>query len=314
MGELCSTIKDFEMSKRAKIHHYVPKVAQRRFCFRENKIWYVEKDTSGVFGEPEERNINSTFQKRDYYTVLEGDLPSDKVEVGFYGSLDNYWGSFLAEVERIFLRGSVPIIEGEPLETLQEAVFHFVKRTPEFISNLHDTQDDYSIGRELVDNVSSAMRGANYSLEDVDAYVSKFEKSHQVIHQGRTVRVKATIPISDKIRSSLRGFKARWGIISSKHSIILPNCFVYRIGNGGKNGLANPNLEFWIPVSPKRVLVLVRDEGGHLPYLSDIGRDQVRQMNLFALRSNQAVASHSRKLLESLLKVDGCYDHSQHKR
>ncbi|MEX1234469.1 MAG: DUF4238 domain-containing protein [Roseovarius sp.] len=290
------------MAKRSKIHHYVPKVAQRRFCFETEKIWWTEKDSSGQFGVPEVRNIRSTFKERDYYTIVDNDVLSDRVEKNFYAKLDNYWGQLLSEVEKIFDTGGIPEIKGEALDTLLEAVFHFVKRTPEFMLNTDQARDDFAIGEELVETVASTMRLSQYSQKEVNTYLERFKDRKSVVHQGRTVRVKATLPISDKIRDSLKGFTVRWGVVSSKHSLILPSCFIYRLGNGGSNGISNPNMEFWVPVSPKKVLVLLRDPSNCISPLNLIGREQVRSINRYAVSSNRSVASHSKKLLDSLIQ------------
>ncbi|MBU2982697.1 DUF4238 domain-containing protein [Lentibacter algarum] len=281
----------------------MPQTVQRRFGFGDSRqnVWYCEKDAEGKFGAIERRNIASTFQIRDFYTVVESDALSDKVEKEFYGSLDDYWGKFLSEIEGIFSSGRVAEVVGEPLAVLRDAVFHFIKRTPEFVS---DFADDLSIGRELINIVVDAMRTEGVQSNEIDGYEAKYSAPHKVKALGRSIRVKSALASSDRVSAALEGFSVRWAVVSSKHSLVLSSLYVYRIGNGGSNGLDNPSFEIWVPISPKRVLILLRDEVGRIPLTSEIDREKVREINLYASRQAQALASHSKELLQSLTGLE----------
>ncbi|MCU0801771.1 MAG: DUF4238 domain-containing protein, partial [Rhodobacteraceae bacterium] len=76
--------------KRAKAHHYIPKAILRHFLINDQQVWLSERVANGGFCEPTERNIDTVFVKKDYYTVLDNGSLSDKVEKDFYGKIDNF--------------------------------------------------------------------------------------------------------------------------------------------------------------------------------------------------------------------------------
>ena len=106
---------------------------------------------------------------------------------------------------------------------------------------------------------------------------------------------------SSRIMGELREFQVRWATSEGRHSFVLSSLIAYRIGNGGPNGVSNPNMEIWIPVSPKIAMVLVRDEEGRIPSRNSLDRDKVREVNEYAMRKSRQLASHSEALLVSLV-------------
>lgn len=135
------------MARRAKKHHFVPRALQRAFCERGETIWFAERDGSGKFPLPEERNISSTFKMRNYYTVLDREQSSDKVEAGFFGPIDDCIGSFIRQVESFIARGKMPVGTGENLHGSRYVVTVLLKRNPDFVKSI----DDVSLGREATE-------------------------------------------------------------------------------------------------------------------------------------------------------------------
>jgi len=100
-------------------------------------------------------------------------------------------------------------------------------------------------------------------------------------------------------------FVPRWAVIEGKNSFILSSLIAYRIGNGGHNGLANPNMEIWMPIAPKYAIVMLQDPEGKITHRVSEPRVHVRKVNEFAVRNSSYVASHSHKLLRSLVRHGG---------
>lgn len=119
-------------NKRTKRHHFLPQVLQRQFLNGNGQIWYAEKGDDGRFSPPEPRNTRSTFQIKDYYTVMSDGTPSDVVEREFYGAIDNYLGHLLQGIFDVFEQGGTPTFSGDSLHALRLFFYETIKRSPEF--------------------------------------------------------------------------------------------------------------------------------------------------------------------------------------
>lgn len=284
--------------RRSKNHHFVPKALQRNFCFEGERIWYSQRQGDGVFFSPVERNIQKTFRKRNLYTVLdEADQPSDEVERIFYGRLDDFLGKLIPEFLDHFSKGVVPNVVGGLLTSVQNAVFDLLKRTPEFIKTI----DDLEVGSDLVESILKETRERDFEKAEIDSFRDHYLKDNMLEAIGRDIRVRATLTKSQDVENALRQLRVRWARTPAKNSFILSSMIAYRIGNGGRNGLSNPAMEIWLPISPKVAMVLLRDPSGRVPLSVDISREKVREINIFAARNSRQIASHSKELIQSLI-------------
>jgi hypothetical protein len=283
------------LSYRSKNHHFVPKVLQKQFAAEEGTIWYAARRPDGAFDRPQMRKFKDAFQRRNLYTVHVGDTPTDVVEKEFYGEIDNYLGRLLPKISEAFKNGRVPTFTGKPLESLRRVVIEMAKRTPEFTK----AYNDFEIGRELVLSVLASERAAEEPKER-EKLLAELEKPDRLKEIGRSIRVRAAIGRSQVIEDALDGLSVRWAVSKTQHSYILSSLMAYRIGNGGSNGLSNPNAEIWMPIGPKAALVLLRDPNNRIPLKVSESSENIRQLNEYAASNSQQIASHSRKLIESL--------------
>jgi hypothetical protein len=282
--------------QRSKNHHFVPQVLQRQFAAQAGHIWYSKRGEDGTFNPPQLKEIRTAFRIPNYYTVHIGDVPSDVVERQFYGEIDNYLGRILPKIISEIARGVMPTFSGAPLASLQEVVLQMAKRTPEFTRNMFD---EVAIGKEVVESTIGGLKdsdGAEIRKQAL-AYLENPTKLKQI---GRSLRVRATIGRSDLTEDALKNFSVRWAVSGSRSSFILTSLMVLRIGNGGSNGLSNPNMEMWMPVSPKIALVLVRDVGNVIPIKVLESTEHIRQVNEHGTTYSSEIASHSKQLIESL--------------
>jgi len=284
------------MNNRSKNHHFVPKVLQKPFAIEGKRIWFSERGKNNFFGTPEFRNINTAFCIKDHYTVLNGDSPSDIVERKFYGKIDNYWGKVLPFILGEFEKGTIPSFSGEYLERLRKVVVEMAKRTPDFTCSI----DDAETGREIIENTLGALSNSPGNEEHSRASNS-LHNPHKLKAIGRSVRVQAVIAHSPKIEHALKDFSVRWVVSKTRSSFILSSAMVYRIGNGGPNGMSNPKMEMWMPISPKIVLVLMRNNEQKTPRSIVDCPAHIRKVNEYAVRNSNYIASHSERLLKSLI-------------
>lgn len=287
------------MPTRSKVHHYVPQVLQRQFLAQNSpeRIWYSERDENNIFCAPYLKNISKTFQSKNFYTVLsEGEL-SDVIERVFYGSVDNYLGEVIPKIVDNFSNGFVTIFDEESRASLSQVVLAMAKRVPEFTKNFDENRTGLEIAEAVIKGLGNDDNEAE--VREMTAAITNPAKLKEL---GRTVRVKAAARTSDEMIKMLGEFSVRWALIRSHHSYILSSTCVYRIGNGGSNGLSNPNAELWFPISPKVCLVLVRDPFRKIPLVSDDIADHIRKVNEHAMAVSDQIASHSQRLIESLTK------------
>ena len=285
------------MARRSRQHHYVPRALQRWFCFRPNNIWYSKKSKDGLFGDPELRNIDSTFRERDYYTVLQDGEPSDDVEKRFYGAVDDYLGALLKQVHSIFDSGRTPIFEGRALSDFRQMAYLLLKRTPDFLGE----HDDEALGRDLTEATIESIRQSGQLVEDEEVLFEDLSQPTRLRQLGRDIRVRAQIAHSSKVVEAMADFDVRWAICE-RGALILTSGMMYRIGNGGVNGLVNPKMEIWFPIGPTRCLVMVRDPDKRIPIASLISQSKVREINEYGVRRYSQIASHSEALIKSLLR------------
>ena len=288
------------MGKRAKRHHIVPQILQKQFGIRDDErhIWRTKRDEgSKRFQALERKLIKKAFVINDYYTVLENDQRSDVIERKFYGPIDDYLGNLLPQVLQILEAGDIPDFSSEALESIRQVVMHMAKRTPDFL----EEHNDIEMGRELVKDTLKYGSGeipVSYRKE-LEADLINTARLKDI---GRDIRVKATLENSTRINDVLSEFVPRWAISQTKHSYILASRMVYRIGNGASNGLINPNMEIWMPISPKIALVLLRDPDNNIPHVFIDTPARIRRVNEYAVKNSFEVASHSEALLKSLLR------------
>lgn len=280
---------------RSKNHHYVPRVLQRQFAAEANLIWYAERGKNGDFNPAELRQIKHVFCKNNHNTILIDGQPSDVVERIFYGKIDDYLGRVIPRILGAFVSHKVPTFTGKSLSALRQIVIDMIRRSPDFTKNINDKAVGEKILRATFNELSS-----NASSDERQRLLNDWNNSQRKLEIGRTARVRVSLHRSTKIDERLEDLVVRWVEIKSHHSFILSSLMVYRIGNGGPNGLSNPNIEIWFPISPKCALVLLRDPNNQIPAVLRESPEHVRQVNEFAATNSNQIASHSRRLIESI--------------
>lgn len=283
------------MSRRSKRHHIVPQTLQRHFCNSDGKLWYSAKAEQGSYDRPEQRTPKGAFWMRDYYTVLENDNPSDSIETGFYGSLDNFLGELIPQLLLRLQAGEAPTMDVGLVDNLRVAIFEMIKRSPDFIA-----VDDYEVGLEFLEEMLAQKGNGTVEEDRLEELQAELMEPHKVRARGRDIRVRGSLSRSANVESALEGRSFRYAVAPERHSFILSNMIAYRIGNGGSNGLHNANSEVWMPISPRYALVMVNDPDSKIPLVCQENRDHIRAINEFAVANSRSIASHSQKLAFSL--------------
>lgn len=285
------------MAQRAKIHHYVPKVLQRQFVCEGERIWYSTR-INGAWGAPELRNIASTFQQKDLYTIMTDEGYSDLVERTYYGGIDNYLGEIIPEVLWAFGEGKAPLFRGEALEEIRNCAIAMIRRTPDFSKGIYES--DEARGRIYAERAIELHKQAGGQEERIAWLQSELANPARLRAHGRDIRVRANLRPVEEAEKLFSEFDVRWAVCEQRASLVLPSVISYRFGNGGSTSLANPRVEVWIPINPKVSMALVRDQSRRIPAVSVLSQAKVREINEHALQVSSSIASHSQSLLESL--------------
>jgi hypothetical protein len=286
------------VDKRSRKHHFVPEVLQKQFCFEGKRLWYCERKDRNSFSKPEIRNVESCFRKKDHYTVYVEGKPSDIVERKYYGKIDNYLGAVIAGVIKCFNEEKIPVFSGEPLESIRQTIYNLIKRTPHFF----EKYDELEVGRDLLKRQIKALKELKDTRVEarVGELTERLRDSSYLIQRGRDVRVRSALRSYEKVEMLLGEFSVRWAVSDTRHSFILSSLIAYRIGNGGSNGLSNPNVELWMPIAPKVALVLCRDFENKVPLKSTVSPNHMRQINEYVVANSNQIAASSERLLLSL--------------
>lgn len=287
------------MAGRSRRHHYVPKALQRYFAENGRNLWYTEKASLGKFSVPEYRNISSTFQRHDYYTILDGGLPSDRIEKQYYALLDDQIANFLSVAHAALNRGLAPIFDQDSLASTQYMVLALASRTPHGPSG--QDYDDLALGEEYVNRVILTLKEQNPLHPRLPIFEAMRQDERALRYEGRSIRVLGQIRSKPQTESALSSFDVRWAVANERSSFVLHAAMVYRLGNGRGNGLENPDCEWWVPISPKRVLILLRDPQKRIPLINAISDRKIREINEYGLSLGVGLASYSQKLLASLI-------------
>ncbi len=274
---------------RSKRHHFVPQALQRQFADERGKLWYAERGENGLFRPAEYRSPTGSFWKRNYYTLLGADGPTDVVEREHYGKIDDYIGRLVPHISRVIDDGMIPLFTGDALTSLRIVVLHMMRRTPDFFRGFND----FALGLKFIEKYEKHLQAADnsYLLKE---FRQEMLSEQRVREQGRDVRVRATISPMPAIEGAMEEFFPKFVLSRTRHSFVLSSAMIYRRGSAG-----DPNLEIWMPIAPK-VAILFRREKLRDPVIVEIASaSQIREVNECATKC-EALASHSHELIASL--------------
>lgn len=277
-------------------HHYVPQCLIRNFCDDSGHVWFSERDDSGLYKPPEQRNTKSVFCANYYYAIdLEG-RPSDYIEKNFYQKIDDRLAKLIDRYLACAENGVLDISRAEEVETAN-LLFHLITRGPRYTSSYID--GDIELGRQLFNEILLAADIDD--AESLDA-LEALKNRDRLKKAGRNIRVKVQASPPKEAKPYLEDLCVKIARSSGKHSFIISDLPVFRLGNGGRNGLLNDKVEIWLPIAPKVAIVMLRKEFSMIPNFHEIRRDKMRQLNDYVVRNASGIASHSGVLVEALLR------------
>jgi hypothetical protein len=211
--------------------------------------------------------------------------------------MDNILGKLIPQLLSSVERGLVPRLDEGVSQNFKELILSLAKRSPDFMQ----TETDEELGLLVLKNTLAILPTVPNHLPEVVSVLKRLNDSSLLRQYGRDIRTRGTISEATESNKKLKEYQFRWVSITGKPSFILSSMMVYRLGNGGMNGLANPLTEVWMPLSPKIAAVLLRDPENKIPPIIDPAPKLVRDLNVYSAKNSTMVASHSNTLLSSII-------------
>lgn len=283
--------------RRSKAHHYVPEVLQKAFTVDGENLWFSKRDENGSFKKIDLKNKDKAFVKRNYNTIIKDGERSDIYERVFYGNVDQYLGTLLPEIFSIFERGGVPKFSGPSLDSLRRIVLVTATRSPDF----HKRFDEVGMAREMLLEILEVEK-ERLSPSDLAELQKDLSDPQRLRDLGRTARVRGSAGRMKRAEKVLRDFSVKWAIAPSFYPFILSSKAVYRIGNGGPNGLKHKKMEMWMPLSPKICVILVRDKRNKLPLTWNLSVEKVMEINSHITYQSLEIGGSSREILDIAIR------------
>jgi hypothetical protein len=276
-------------------HHYIPRGILRRFCFDEERLYYVTKRRRPLIVE--ERSVDSVFKRRHLNTYpMEGGGKDYGLEL-FYAK---FFDSRILEVVSIFERcvegGACLELTDEDLALFVQFFFNHMKISPDF----HEP---------IVETVSQALffEESIREYEELFTPLSEEERSRlyqpdirkRIIDQSRvrTLRTLARQPkhILDILagKSIVLARPAR----PNKQFIVASNPVV-RFLNKTNATLYDDEIELWTTLTPHLAVALTNAFRSAKPL--ELDDRAVRKLNVALVRQSQSFGGATRGLVQSL--------------
>lgn len=276
---------------RSKRHHYIAESFQERFCTTPNSLWYAERNGAEQY-KLERRSPFGCFWVRNLNTILVDDTPSDLLEKQFWGAVDQDVNDLLQDVDATFDSGNAPHIEGKALQDFKKLFAVVARRSPDATNMPGST--------EVGDQYHEMLR--DFFLESGHKLRPKHSDQIWLKQSGRAILAKAKASFPELVFEALNDYSVRWVVPEGNASFVLGSKSVYRAhGKSGSGHLNDPLTELYWPVSPKLALVLIRLPYRDFPLVTILPQQKVRSWNEAICKESVAIASHSKRLLVSLL-------------
>ncbi|WP_299165404.1 DUF4238 domain-containing protein [uncultured Tateyamaria sp.] len=283
------------MSQLSKWHHYVPEGVLKRFCYAEPKLWYFSKarPSEGICS----RDIGKKFRRRHYYSTEDSTgKKSDVLEREFLQVLDSRFADFIDDFHRICSMGVMPKISLETRKFLQQFIYYYTKRNPDFERTLGMSANPRV-------HVESAIANFEAAFGTVQTEQKQRMLTDEAIQSTYNyARVQSLARESATVNARLEKMSLHFAFSSGKSSFIVGSNPVVRLENKEGAVLGDGNVEIWTPLTPK---VMMGFAGPNSPFdeCIKIPMAEVRKVNLQTIKQSTEVGSHSRQLISSLLSA-----------
>lgn len=285
--------------ERSKRHHYVPKALIRKFSPNGKNIYYATRDNTNTgykdnpFKQINFNNIDKTFCEKDLYTIVQNSRLSDAIEREFYMKFDDGLGKFVTEIIDHLDSGSAPRFYGDALEELRHMFYHMMNRSADWVARFNRIE----LGEKLANDL---IKGGLADHPDLDDHTKRviMKEPTALKHAGYDLfnRARASRP-GERILAELSEMEIRFAKTPEMSSFILPSRGVVPASNGGTTGLGNKKVEMWLPISPRYVMILLRDPFNKIPQMNRLSKAKVKEFNEVAASNSSAVGSNSLQVI-----------------
>jgi hypothetical protein len=273
-----------------KLHHFVPRMLQKRFLNEKGRLHYVRRS------EPDkiiEVGPNQIFGETHLYASIEKEGTKELSLERAYSALESAADPIIEEICAAARPGET--IEYAPgvKEFMADFIFNQLRRSPDYHRKI---ASDETLLNSL--ETTAANLKIKFPSRTVDINRLLEKEHHRTLFQN--VRVGMLKRPSDNV---LNVFHQMALCVSctdkANRSFVLGSIPVVKLGS---DALIDKSCEIWMPISSKAAVGFVWGNEHH-GRIIELGMADLRRMNLAIVRQSSAFAAASQELVKSLLRA-----------
>lgn len=280
--------------ERSKWHHYVPQGVLSKFCYSGSKLYYYSKNrcSEGV----DSRDIEKKFRKRHYYSVTTPTgQKSDILEREFLQVLDSKFVEFVTQFSVAFSAGKLPVIDVPTRGFLQQFLYYYAKRNPDFERQSGIYPDS------PVEEVKKTLSSFEKAFGEIDrlefARLTEPKKADEIFQFARVASLARSSP---EVNERLGRMSVHFAIAPNNKQFVIGSNPVVRLENQKNAVLGDGFVELWTPILPRVMLGFAGPNAGFDEFIH-IPTEEVRKVNVQMFKQSTEVGGASRRLIQSLV-------------
>jgi hypothetical protein len=275
-----------------KRQHFVPQLLLRRFADQNGKLYFFSKrfPDKGVLRTTPE----NLFHERHLYTATDKEGIEDLTLESFYAEIESRADRVIEKIVISARNRDKPHLTREEREIWDDFLYFQWKRVPDLHENF--TADENFL--PLLTREKEKLRARRRLTPDEER---KFEDPAWIERMKQNAKVRSLALSSSQVRAILRG-KGLVLAITRKltKSFVLGSFPVVKLTFPGREHLADPSVEVWLPVAHD-VIVGPAPIPPSEERLVEIHEDRhIRAINVAVFEQSTTIAGRSQSLIESL--------------
>lgn len=275
---------------KAKRHHYIPELIQRRFADSDLHLWCYDKrhPSYGIERKP----IARLFREWNLYTFVGTDGSRDRSSEARLSQIEGRAAPVLERIISEVRQGRLARLVERDREALTALLIAQLKRSPDYFDAAMSVQDTQA---DVASMVTEFVATGGTLTASERAEVESGRLAGQI--RRNILAMTAPQPLLHSSAAVLQRGLTVGIVTAANRSLLLGSSpFARLLGRQtGRNGLMDPTAEAWLPVAPDVALCSVGTrQNEHVFPLDDKG---VKILNTVVAYQSTVIASRSRELV-----------------
>ena len=274
-------------NNRPKRHHFIPQMMLRHFADNDEQLWFWRRDF--VKGDVRKTSTQNLFVEKDLYTFTDANGTKDVALETFFSCLESAGAKFINQLADIVRNEETPKLDDSAWEFWGQFFYYHLKRTPgqiEFFAKQMNFDQMIDNTYQKIKEVRSITGGdaEEQGLKDkirknVIVGAQRAAPSNEVLALFKTLGLaiyKVADPAKSFVVGDVPGATAKFRTLNrswSHPTLFLPLTWDIAVG----------------PLTSGRKVEII-----------EVGRDQVRLMNIATTKRSCIIAGRSSALINSL--------------